>query len=57
MIAVSDRTEFREKVINKTKEVCFMMTEIIIHNEDLAVRNPIQALHHSNKTTENMRKN
>lgn len=56
MTAVPDRTE-SEKVTKKTEEVCFTMIKTLIRNEDLAVRNPIQALQHSSKTTENMRKN
>lgn len=32
------------------------MIKMIIPNEDVAVRNPTQALQHSSKTTENMRK-
>lgn len=52
MIVVSDKTEFKEKAVSKTKETCLMMIMTIIYYKDRAVMNATQASQHSKAKTE-----
>lgn len=52
MIVVSDKTEFKEKAVSKTKETCLMMIMTIIYYKDRAVMNATQSSQHSKAKTE-----
>lgn len=52
MIVVSDKIEFKEKAVNKTKDTCLMMIDYIIYYKDRALMNATQTSQHSKAKTE-----
>lgn len=52
MTVVSDKIEFKEKAVNKTKETCLMMIKTKTYYKDRAVTNATQTSQHSKAKTQ-----